>query len=401
MGGRGLWMAKPDLTNAYWSIRLLGKWRRVFVVRAGEQGWHYTRLPFGWKYSPAVCQRLVKALVRSAVRGLKVTTDVYLDDIPISAASRRLVRVAVDRSVNKLSAASALISPKSEPQRVQRITFIGRRIDARNATVARGGGGGISPHELSRLLGRLQWLSRTAVGSAPFLAGAYRQVVAGHTHFTRSLARSLAKAIVCATPPYRIPGATHTCIRTFFSDAAEVLGGFRAGVVGGPGCYRSCICPLSITSLQQAEAFASFWAVQIAVYKGARAVAVGVDNDAACAQLSSLSASTACKGHQRVLRKLFWLRAWSNVLPLFFRVASDLNPADPLSRINGFSQWTQVTAVAERRRKLWGMSQGIFDGLREAQPSARVRICGRNAPIRSLGGAEEGSDQNCACDMHA
>ena len=54
-GGRGLWMEKLDLTNAYWSIRLPGKWRRVFVVRAGEQGWHYTRLPFGWKYSPAVC----------------------------------------------------------------------------------------------------------------------------------------------------------------------------------------------------------------------------------------------------------------------------------------------------------------------------------------------------------
>ena len=88
-----------------------------------------------------------------------------------------------------------------------------------------------------------------------------------------------------------------TCMSPPPLDAAEVPGGFRAGVVGGPSCYRSCICPPWITSVQQAEAFAGFWAVQIAVYKGARAVAVGVDSDAARAQLSSLSASTACKGY--------------------------------------------------------------------------------------------------------
>ena len=31
--GKRLWMAKLDLTSAYWSIRLPGAWRRVFVVR--------------------------------------------------------------------------------------------------------------------------------------------------------------------------------------------------------------------------------------------------------------------------------------------------------------------------------------------------------------------------------
>ena len=37
-GAQGLWMAKLDLTNTYWSIRLPGKWRHVFVVGAGGGG---------------------------------------------------------------------------------------------------------------------------------------------------------------------------------------------------------------------------------------------------------------------------------------------------------------------------------------------------------------------------
>ena len=65
--GNGLFMGKLDLINAYWSIRLPTQWRRVFVVRAVGKGWRFTRMPFGWKYSPAVCHRVVKALVRSAV----------------------------------------------------------------------------------------------------------------------------------------------------------------------------------------------------------------------------------------------------------------------------------------------------------------------------------------------
>ena len=97
------------------------------------------------------------------------------------------------------------------------------------------------------------------------------------------------------------------------------------GVVGSPGCYRTRMCPSWITSLQQAELYAAYWATQIAVYKGARSVTVGPDNDAARAQLSALSASVACVNQLRVLRRMFWLQAWSHVEPSFFRVDSALN----------------------------------------------------------------------------
>ena len=120
------------------------------------------------------------------------------------------------------------------------------------------------------------------------------------------------------------------------------------GVVGSPGCYRTRMCPSWITSLQQAELYAAHWATQIAVYKGVRSVAVGVDNDAARAQLSALSASVACVNQQRILRRMFWLRAWSHVEPSFFR------------------------AAAERRRKSWGMNPGQFGGFSPSRPSTRV-----------------------------
>ena len=134
--GKRLWMAKLDLTNAYWSIRLPGAWRRVFVVRVHGRGWRYTRLPFGWKYSPAVCQHLVRALVRSAVQGLPVLTDVYLDDILVSASSPHLVSRALRKIINKLRSVGFIISPKSETTPSQRLTFIGKHIDSRQASIA-------------------------------------------------------------------------------------------------------------------------------------------------------------------------------------------------------------------------------------------------------------------------
>ena len=238
----------------------------------------------------------------------------------MSASSPGLVTEALGRIVHKLRAAGFIISPKSEATPTQRISFIGKVLDAKRASISnspeavaaalriylRGlGRGGISAHELSRLLGRLQWLARPGVGAAAFLAGAYRQMYSACPHFTGRLARSLGTAITCSIPPLHNPQHSHRCTRTFFSDAAEVLGGFRMGVVGEPGCYRTRLCPPWIKSLQQAEVYAGYWAAKLAVYKGASAVRVGVDNDAARAQLTSLSASTGCLPQQRVLQRMF------------------------------------------------------------------------------------------------
>ena len=149
----------------------------------------------------------------------------------------------------------------------------------------------ISLHDLSRLLGCLQWLSHLGVGSTPFLVGAYGQVYAGHSHFTRALARSLAAtAIICVVPPTHMPQQSHTQTHTYLSDAAEGQRGYTVGVVGALGCYRThLVAPSWITTLQQAELFEGYWAMKIKVYKGSHSMATRVDNDAASPQLSSIS----------------------------------------------------------------------------------------------------------------
>ena len=43
----GLYMCQLNLTNAYWSIKLPKRWRRIFVIRVGGRRWRFTRLPFG------------------------------------------------------------------------------------------------------------------------------------------------------------------------------------------------------------------------------------------------------------------------------------------------------------------------------------------------------------------
>ena len=66
--GRRSYLAKKDLTNCYWSIRLPQQWRRIFIAGAGHRRYWITRLPFGWQHSPAICQRLIDRMVPAALR---------------------------------------------------------------------------------------------------------------------------------------------------------------------------------------------------------------------------------------------------------------------------------------------------------------------------------------------
>ena len=90
------------VTNAYWSIKLPRRWRRTFVVKAGWRRWRFTRLPFGWKYSPAICQRLVEGIVARALRDTHTDWDVYLDDILITARHPWEARQGARRVVKAL-----------------------------------------------------------------------------------------------------------------------------------------------------------------------------------------------------------------------------------------------------------------------------------------------------------
>ena len=59
-----VFMIKFDVSNCYWSILMPKRWRDIFQVSVSGQSYAWSSLPFGWKYSPVTCQRLMRALRR-------------------------------------------------------------------------------------------------------------------------------------------------------------------------------------------------------------------------------------------------------------------------------------------------------------------------------------------------
>ena len=128
-GGGRVYLANLDLQDAYWSIRLPPpRWRRVFVVQGGSgRKFRYARLPFGWSYSPVICQRLIMAVVRRVLSGV-IRGWVYLDDILLSARRKARLRRTVRDCKRALRRAGFIVGAKSE-------TTPSESIDTRAGTI--------------------------------------------------------------------------------------------------------------------------------------------------------------------------------------------------------------------------------------------------------------------------
>ena len=68
---------------------------------------------------------------------------------------------------------------------------------------------------------------------------------------------------------------------TLFTDAAPEGSGFRVGIVGDKGFYRSMHYPPWISSLQQAELFAVYVVAKLATYRGHASVRIGSNSNVA------------------------------------------------------------------------------------------------------------------------
>ena len=262
--------------------------------------------------------------------------------------------------IRRLQRAGFIISQKSETTPTMELSFIGKHINtdavyfqnapgglrsALRAWIRAMGRGTIEPRRLRKLLGQLCWLSRPNAGLSCFMAGSYQALDSGARWFTRSMARGLGTVLLFSTvaqsyPPdaheggmQQVPGKRDLLL---FADAAPDGERFRVGLVGDRRFRRSIRCPAWVTSLQQAELFGIYYACKLAVYRGHRSVVVGTDSDASRFQVTGQRATACSQAHQRILRRLFWLRLWSHVKLSVFRVDTAENPADPLSRLCTF-----------------------------------------------------------------
>ena len=61
-----------DLSNCFWSLRSPRSWVGEFSACVGDAQYVWQSLPFRWKYSPLLCQKLVYSVVRTSVWWLLV-----------------------------------------------------------------------------------------------------------------------------------------------------------------------------------------------------------------------------------------------------------------------------------------------------------------------------------------
>ena len=253
-----------------------------------QRCFRWLTLPFGWKYSPVLCQRLVSALVRRALRDLQARWITYLDDVLVSAVGRNRARVAARRVGRVLSKVGFLISPKSVLDPVRTLNFIGKQFAAAAMTVENKPGviGGVvalwllgivqnklSSRMAARLLGKLEWAMRPNVGLALVVAWGHRWKLNDCCYFRRGIRRALMTAVAFALAPQsfapwpwlpQLPSADGV----FFTDASErsVGGRYRIGVVREGRRWRSRKASKWVMTLQQVELYVAAYALRLGCY---------------------------------------------------------------------------------------------------------------------------------------
>ena len=125
-----LYATHIDLTNAFWSFILPEGVDRAFRarVRPGGPVVAATRLPFGWKFSPYLCQRILGGLLRRLVpQGVELLH--YLDDFVLVSTDRPMLHGTTQECVRVLVENQFIVSDKSTLDPVQHLFVLGKFLD--------------------------------------------------------------------------------------------------------------------------------------------------------------------------------------------------------------------------------------------------------------------------------
>ena len=111
---RELYRTHVDLSNASWAFNLPRKASRIFrfYTRQGGGLVSLDRLPFGWAFSPFICQELLGRVVRGIVpQGVYLVH--YLDDFILLSCDRDLLEGVTETVAVRIRQAGFLVSFKS------------------------------------------------------------------------------------------------------------------------------------------------------------------------------------------------------------------------------------------------------------------------------------------------
>ena len=213
-GLRG-WGANIDVTNCYWSIPLPEGKSHLFRGGGEECMWVFKTLPFGWSYSPLLCQRLLAQLTGKV--GLEVAGAVlrlmhYLDDFLVFGDSEAAVATKLAAFKEVLANAGFLISDKSSSRRERELVFLGKHVDFGRGVILNTrhtledalsryvlmASRPVTRKSVQRVVGKLIWACRPSHWSNLFLAGPIAHVQWGAKWMPRpptNLLRSLSGAL--------------------------------------------------------------------------------------------------------------------------------------------------------------------------------------------------------------
>ena len=173
-------------------------------------------LPFGWKYTPILCQKVLERLVEE-IGLVGVLVLIYIDDVLIVRQGKGRVREQAMPAVQALRAAGGVISPKSTLEPVTRLVWLGKELDLGGGSLRTAGNawealvahwlrlsvGVCSVRRLQQFLRRAQWICRPCFGHSPHLSGVWAHVLWAppRLQFTPlKLLRSMCVVCVLALP---------------------------------------------------------------------------------------------------------------------------------------------------------------------------------------------------------
>jgi len=124
--GGSKFFTKIDLKDGFWQVGLTPETRKFTAFVTTDGHFEYTRLPFGWKNSPAKFQRFMDNILTDL---LEERIIVYIDDICIGGYTKQECENLTFRVLRKLQDYGLKINPDKCEFCVEKIELLGRVID--------------------------------------------------------------------------------------------------------------------------------------------------------------------------------------------------------------------------------------------------------------------------------
>ena len=354
---------KLDISNMFWSVRLLPEYADSFRFRVRGTTYAIPSLPFGWTHSPAIAVAVLAQYLAVTFPG-EIIIIQYVDDILLVAANRTTLAHRTNALAHDLEHQGWRVSPKSEMTPSMEVLWMGKDLHGGQHTIIQSatymatvtalwlrlGTRGYDARAMRRLCGKVVWASRPGQGAMPFMNGALAWLnwgppVAKYT--PAAVLRGLMEAIAVCLTPWTAPAPLTGPAEQWFVDAAFDAGQWTAVLWTPDRAARVWKLPLWVRTQQGAELAAIEAAIRVAAHERLRHIRLVADNMAAIWATKRTKASMANPDRARHLQRIQHLLRWSHLRVHMSWVASRFNPADSPSRLDKYESAVHMMADAE------------------------------------------------------